>query len=135
MDFWRLEGVLNNRISNIYYSTDNRMGIIKNWKLFAPRGNESYFDMGWVRLYYWYGIIPTVLIILAVLVVIYESMKLKDIRALILVISLGIYTLIEATFVTRFLGRDFFLLIAAVYLGKWFSATFTDKSLKGTSNV
>ena len=133
--FFRIEESFNYRISNLYYSSDNHMALLKNWKLFAPRGNESFFDMGWVRLFYWYGIIPTVLIILAIMVVIYESMKLGDIRALILIISLSIYTLAEATFVTRFLGRDFFLLIASVYLGRWFRTAFIEKSTKGTENV
>jgi len=45
------------------------------------------------------------------------SWKKHDIWTMILVISLSIYTLVEATFVTRYLGRDFFLIIGGVYLG------------------
>ena len=118
--FWEIEEKINYRISNLYYSTEDRGGILYRWKLFAGHGSDSYFDMGWARLFYWYGIIPTVLIILAVFAVVYVSRKKCDIWTLILVISLSIYTLVEATFVTRYLGRDFFLLIAGVYLGYFF---------------
>ena len=119
--FWKLDYLLSNRISNLYYGVPDYMGLLRNWKLIAPGSNDGYFDMGWNRLYYWYGILPTALIILAVLAVIYESMKLKDIWALVLIVSLGIYTFVEATFVTRFLGRDFFLLIGGVYLCRLFA--------------
>jgi hypothetical protein len=76
--------------------------------------------MGWVRLIYWYGIIPTLLISIAVIITIYVCMKKKDGFGALLILSLSVYTIIEATFVTRYLGRDFFLLIAGVYLGYFF---------------
>ena len=132
---WNFENKINYRISNLYYGADNYMALFKNWKLFAPRGNESFFDIGWVRLYYWYGIIPTAIIIAAIIIVIYQSMKERDVWALILIASLTIYTLVEATFVTRYLGRDFFLLIAGVYLGKFFSNLFRTKNTKNINDT
>ena len=33
-------------------------GILRNWRLFSRPENIKYFDMGYVRLFYWYGIIP-----------------------------------------------------------------------------
>ena len=133
--FWRFERLVNFRVSNLYYGADNYMALLKNWKLFAPRGNESYFDIGWVRLFYWYGIIPTAIIIAVIMLVIYQSMKERDIWALILIVSLTIYTLVEATFVTRYLGRDFFLLIAGVYLGRFFADLFRNKDKKDTKDM
>ncbi len=121
-DFWILEGKINFRISNLFYSAENRDGVLYRWKLFSGHGCESYFDMGWVRIFYWYGIVPAVVIILCVLAVAYVSWKKRDVWTLILIISLSIYTLAEATFVTRYLGRDFFLIIAGVYLGCFFRA-------------
>ncbi len=118
--FWTIEEKIGYRISNLYYSTEDRGGVLYRWKLFAGHGSDSYFDMGWNRLFYWYGIIPTVLIILALFAVIYASYRKKDIWSMILIVSLSIYTLMEATFVTRYLGRDFFLIIAGVYLGYFF---------------
>ena len=118
--FWTVEEKIGYRISNLYYGTEDRGGVLYRWKLFAGPGSDSFFDLGWVRIFYWYGIIPAVIIIACVLFVIFVSRKKKDIWTLILVISLSVYTLMEATFVTVYLGRDFFLLIAGVYLGYFF---------------
>lgn len=119
-DFWAFEEIINYRISNLFYGSENRDGVLYGWKLFAGHGTDSYFDIGWARLFYWYGIVPTTVIVLCVLAVVYVSWKKRDIWTLVLVISLSIYTLAEATFVTRYLGRDFFLVIAGVYLGFFF---------------
>ena len=118
--FWRAEEVLNYRMSNLYYAVPDHGGIAGNWKLFAERGADGYFDMGWVRLFYWYGIIPTVLIAVAVALVIYVCYKKKDIWSVLIILSVSVYTIIEATFVSRYIGRAFYLLIAGVYLSSLF---------------
>ncbi len=134
--FWELEAKIGYRMSNIYYSAEDRGAVLYRWKLFAGHGADSYFDMGWVRLFYWYGVIPAVLIILAVFAVIIASRKLCDIWAMIIIISVSIYTIVEATFVTRYLGRDFFLLIGGVYLGYFFrTILFGIDSKEGKTNV
>ena len=115
--YWKAEALLNYRMSNLYYGVDDHGGILMNWKLVAGHNAEGYFDMGWARLFYWYGILPTAVIALLVILVLYVCMIKKDARAALIVLSVSVYTLIEATFVTRYLGRDFFLLIAGVYLG------------------
>ena len=118
--FWKLESALNYRISEIYYGAANRDAILSRWSLFSAKGADSFFDMGWVRLFYWYGIIPVALLVIALLAVIYVSYKKGDIWTMILIFALSVYTIVEATFVTRYIGRDFFLLIAGVYLGYYF---------------
>ncbi|MBQ7615482.1 MAG: hypothetical protein IJU77_10590 [Butyrivibrio sp.] len=134
--FWTIEGKIGYRISNLYYGAEDRGGVLYRWKLFAGHGSDSYFDMGWARLFYWYGIIPTVLITLCIFIVVYVSCKKRDLWTLILVVSLSIYTLAEATYVTPYFGRDFFLLIGGVYLGEFFSGIFHKKDKdKGELNV
>lgn len=119
-NIWRIEGILNYRISSIYYEALDRGAILCKWKLFAGRSAGGYFDMGWVRLFYWYGIIPTVLIALAILLVIYVCCKKRDPWTLLIILSVSVYTIIEATFVSRYIGRAFYLMIAGVYLGYLF---------------
>ena len=74
--------------------------------------------MGWVRLFYWYGIIPTALIVVAMLLVMYVCYKKRDMWTMLIILSVSVYTVVEATFVSRYIGRAFFLLIAGVYLGE-----------------
>ena len=45
-------------------------------------------------------------IVMIIIAVICVCMKERDVQAMILIVSLGIYTLVEATFVTRYLGRE-----------------------------
>lgn len=118
--YWQLDDKLNQRLSNLYYGVENHGGMLSNWKLFALPGSDGYFDMGWNRLFYWYGIIPTVIIGCAIIIVIYMCFTKKDIWTLLLIFSISLYTIVEATFVTRYLGRDFFLIIAGAYLCEFF---------------
>ena len=124
--FWEIERLISYRMSNVYYSTPDRGGILTRWKLFAGHGAEGYFDMGWVRLFYWYGIIPTVIIALLLFIIIRVCWEKRDIWTLVLIFSASLYTIVEATFVTRYIGRDFFLLIAGVYLGDFFRREMKD---------
>ena len=116
--FWKLEELLNYRISNLYYAVDDHGGILSSWRLFARSGADGYFDMGWVRLFYWYGIIPTALILIAIAFMIYVCCQRRDAWTLLIILSLSVYTIVEATFVSRYIGRAFFLPIAGVYLGE-----------------
>ena len=111
----KLDEILNGRIANLYYDSQTHEGAIETWKLFSDRNSDRIFDMGWVRLYYWYGIIPATIIVLLILLLIYLCCKEKDIWTVLLVFSLGVYTVIEATFVSRYIGRNLLIPIAAVY--------------------
>jgi hypothetical protein len=118
----KMDATLNNRIHNLYREYENHAGSIWSWKLFSAHGCEEYFDMGWARLFYWYGIIPTAIICILVIVLLYICYKKKDIYAAILILSLSIYTVIEATFVSVYIGRNFILPIVGVYLGSLLAA-------------
>ena len=78
--------------------------------------SEEYFDMGWVRLIYWYGIIPAALICILLIVFIYVCYKRRDLWSVLLLLSMSIYTVIEATFVSVYIGRNLMLPIMGVYL-------------------
>ncbi len=115
-----VDRALNNRIYNLYRGNNRHAGAIDSWKLFSDHDSIEYFDMGWVRLFYWYGIIPAALICVLVIVFIYLCYKRKDAWTLILIVSLSIYTIIEATFVSVYIGRNIILPIMGVYLGAVF---------------
>ncbi len=122
-----IDELLNNRIHNLYRANEHHAGAIETWKLFSDKISEEYFDMGWVRLFYWYGIIPAVVICILLVVFIYICYKRKDAWSALLFISLSVYTVIEATFVSVYIGRYFLLPIIGVYLG----AVFEQKNLPG----
>jgi hypothetical protein len=112
-----IDELLNNRIHNLYRANERHAGALETWKLFSDSVSEEYFDMGWVRLFYWYGIIPTAIICVLVIVFIYICYKRRDAWSIVLLLALSIYTVIEATFVSVYIGRNMMLPIMGVYLG------------------
>ena len=116
--FW-LNDKLTDRISNLYYDSSSHAGYIKTWKLFSDRASDRDFDMGWVKLFYECGIVPGIAIAAIVALLIYICYKKKDIWTLIIILSLSIYTVVEATFVSRYIGRLFILPVVGVYLGEF----------------
>ncbi|WP_026506851.1 hypothetical protein [Butyrivibrio sp. MC2013] len=108
--------LLTGRIKNLYWNWDAHPGAYESWKLFAGRDTDYYFDMGWCRLAYWYGMIPAAVICLVILFIMIRAMKMRDGAALILITLVSIYTIAEAHFVSVYIGRNILLPIAALYL-------------------
>ena len=119
----RIDELLNNRIHNIYRDNAKHAGAMETWKLFSDHESFEYFDMGWIRIFYWYGIIPAILIALLVGFFIYLCYKQRDAWTLIIILSVSIYTVIEATFVSVYIGRNLLLPVLGVYLGYYLERT------------
>ncbi|MBQ7680493.1 MAG: hypothetical protein IJT34_11665 [Butyrivibrio sp.] len=110
----RISDILNGRVLILYYDSKAHKGSLGTWTLFGIGADHDYFfDMGWVRLFYWYGIIPALLIVAFVVYLIILSHKQGNYAALVVFVSMSLYTVIEAAFVSRYIGRLFPLLIAA----------------------
>ena len=93
--FWRLENLLNCRISILYYDVPGHGAILSNLRLIAGRDTEGLFDLGWNRLLYWYGILPTLLISVAVVLLIYVCYKKRDMWTMLIILSLSVFFLID----------------------------------------
>ena len=96
-------------------STETAQGTIKSWKLFSTPQSNYYFDLGWVRLFYWYGIIPAVIFILILLYLLYFCFKKKDYMAVVMILSITIYTVVEAHFVSVYIARNYLLFLLGMY--------------------
>ena len=98
-------------------------GNVATWSLFSGPDNVSYFDMGYSRLFYWYGWIPAILCIAAVLLLIHECYRKRDIEACIVILFLSLYTLFEAHIVSVYIARNYIVFILGAY---WTRAFFVD---------
>ncbi|WP_022762284.1 hypothetical protein [Butyrivibrio sp. AD3002] len=115
--YYKLDRILTGRIQSLYYDTKPHKGALQTWSLFGDKfSGNAFFDMGWVRLFYWYGIIPAILILLVILYLIYRLYLNRDYGVMIMIISVSLFTLVEASFVSSFIGRNYLLPIAGVYL-------------------
>lgn len=109
---FKLDKILNGRYEYCYKVEAARL---TNWKLFAAPENQEYFDAGFVRAFYWYGIIPGILYGLMHLYLIWQSWKHKDYVLLVMVVAFSIYNLMEAHFVSVYLLRNYLLVCLGYY--------------------
>ena len=107
--------LLTGRISALWDSTFHD-GTLSSWTWFSRPLNDHYFDMGWVRLIYWYGVIPAVVLI-TMLFLLYKQIRIRrDREALMLLTILCLFTVMEAHIVSEYLARNYLLVLMAAYM-------------------
>lgn len=114
MFFTKLNDALNGRI-RILVENDTFEGTIQTWRLFSRPENNRFFDLGWVRLFYWYGIIPAGIFVLVMLLVMLYCYFKKHYMAIMLITSFAIYTVIEAHGVSAYLARNYVFFLIGAY--------------------
>ncbi len=111
----RIDRYINGRIVSLTDSEEND-GMIQTWSAFSKPGNmEHYFDMGWVKLFYRYGVVPGSLYIIACLFLLWQFYKKRDACGLLLFVTLAVYTVAEAHLISVYLGRNFILMMMGYY--------------------
>ncbi len=111
--FRGLDILLNNRISYAIL-----WGGMYKWNLFGHPAllETDYFDMGFSRLFYWYGYLPAAVYLLVNLFMLFYFYKKKDANAVMLMILLTGYTTVEAHIISVYLARNYILLLL---IGTW----------------
>lgn len=85
-------------------------GGIQYWSLFSNPSNQNYMDMGYMKLFYWYGIIPALIYIAVICRLIWECYRKRAYGAFLVTMLFSAYTLIEAHAVSVYIGRNYILL-------------------------
>ncbi|WP_026524652.1 hypothetical protein [Butyrivibrio sp. MB2005] len=112
-----IDRMLTGRIIAFYGNTPEHKGTISSWTLFGDSNSgETYFDMGWVRLFYWYGIIPGIIVTVILFILLYRMYRQKDYDTFVMLVSMFLYTIVEATYVSSYIGRNFMLMIWGAYI-------------------
>lgn len=114
MLFVKLNNVLNGRI-RILTETDGWEGSIGSWSLFSRPDADHFFDMGWVRLFYWYGIIPASICIIVLLATVIYCYRERQYLAVTLIAAFSIYTVIEAHGISDYLARNYMIFLVGQY--------------------
>ena len=117
-----LNKVLTGRIHSLI-ETRNHEGIMDTWSLFSNSHKTYYFDMGWVRLFYWYGVIPGIVVVVCLFLLLEYFYKKDKMAEMILFSTYSVYTIVEAHIVSVYIGRNYLLFIAGMYLWKMWSGT------------
>lgn len=127
--FKKLDIVLTGRVRSLTSSV-RWEGTIRTWKLFSEPANNYYFDMGWIRLFYWYGIIPACVFIILLLMLMWYCVKKEDYRAFIMIVSLSVYTVMEAHTVSIYIARNYVLFL----IGMYWTDIIDERKWKGLGN-
>lgn len=114
----QLDGVLSGRITNLYYDTVNHEGMLNTWSLWSAERNRYFFDLGVIRMFYWFGIIPALVYFAAQCRLLWCGFKKKDYMLLAMVVSIAVYTVFEAHFISDYMGRNYILLWFGMYLSQ-----------------
>ena len=119
-----MDKFLNGRIQSSFifenengFTFESAGGVITNWSLFSAPENDKYFDTGYIRLFYWYGIIPGTIYVLMYTFCMWHTFRKKEPFYLMLLLMFAIYTMIEAHFISVYIGRNYML----VLMGAWWS--------------
>lgn len=110
-----LDRPLTGRIASLYETT-YKEGTLYTWSWFSGRNNVYYFDMGWVRLFYWYGVIPGLAVIALLYAVLRKIRIRRDAAAAVMLSAFIVYTFMESHLVSVYLGRNYALFIIASYV-------------------
>ena len=106
---------INGRIISLTDS-ENDDGSFSSWSLFSTPNNMTYyFDMGWVKVFYRYGIIPGILYCTAHFVLLWQLYKKKDAYGLVIFVIMAVYTVAEAHLISVYIGRNFLLMMMGGY--------------------
>lgn len=107
--------VLSGRITSLW-ETIYHEGTLATWKWFGSEFNTYYFDMGWDRVVYWYGILPALLLLVLLFALLRRARKTSDRASYVMLVSMALYTVLEAHLVSEFIGRNYALFAAAAML-------------------
>ncbi len=97
-------------------------GMIQTWSLFSKENNMNYyFDMGWIKLFYRYGVIPGILYVAACLALLWQFARRKDACGLVLFVAFAVYTVVEAHLISVYIGRNYLLMMmgSVLWLENW----------------
>ncbi len=107
----KIDRHINGRIVSLTDS-ENNDGMIQTWSAFSCENNMNYyFDMGWVKVFYRYGVIPGILYVAANLVLLWRLWRRRDACGLVVFVMFAVYTVVEAHLISVYIGRNYLLLM------------------------
>lgn len=103
-------------------------GAIEKWSLFSDDSVKGYTDMGYIKLFHWYGIVPASIYLISIIMLIINCCKRKNIAALMMITSFLIHSLPEAHAVSPYFGRNYMIML---FFGVWNEAFYVRRGLPG----
>lgn len=126
----RMDEQLNGRIVSLTNS-ENNDGSMETWSAFScPNNMNYYFDMGWVKLFYRYGVIPGILYCAVCLALLWRFYRERDGFGMVIFTILSVYSVLEAHLFSVYIGRNFLLMMMG---GSFFDTCKTNADRRDVS--
>lgn len=119
--FWleQINRFISGRMNQLEYYTNEEfynLPYLDSWKLFSDRNNKNSYDMGYIYIFYYYGIIMGAVYLIFVVNAVEKARRKKDSLGMVLIMGLCIYLFMETGYYSNYLTRDFLLMTSAVVL-------------------
>lgn len=95
--------------------TINMEGTPETWRLFSNPQSTYFFDLGWVRLFYWFGIIPAIVYIIANIILLHYCYQKRDYMGFLMILSIAVYTVVEAHVISDYIARNYVFFLFGAY--------------------
>lgn len=95
-------------------SEDFPLPYVENWHLFGSRLNKNFYDLGYVQIFYYYGIIPALCYLLFVFYAAVMAWKDKKTMQIVLLIGFCVYLFMESMYFSNYIPINFLLIYSAV---------------------
>ena len=86
---------------------------IENWMLFSSRSHKNFYDMGYIQIFYYYGIVMACCYLGFVIYAVNQARRKRNSLGIVLIMGLCMYLFMEARYFSNYLTRDFLLMISA----------------------
>lgn len=87
---------------------------MNSWKLFSSFANKNGYDMGYIQLFYCYGVIPAIGYLVVLFYGMYCAWKCRAKEKMLLQIWMSCYLFMEIGYFSNYVVRDFLFLITSI---------------------
>lgn len=93
------------------------LGYVQNWKIFGSRMNKNSYDMGYVGLFYYYGVIPAICDLVFMMYCAIKAWKNDRTVELVVMIGASVFLFMESLYISNYMPLHFSMLVCAMQLG------------------
>jgi len=105
-----------NQLAKCTCDTAYALPYIENWHLFGHRSNHNDYDLGYIQIFYYYGIVPATCYLSCVVGAAVKVWKDNEAWKLVLLLGLCVYLFMESVYFSNFVPIDFLLVYATSLL-------------------
>lgn len=112
-----IDNMITGRMNQLSYATIDKQYLLpymNNWRLFSPTTHRNVYDLGYVQIFYYYGIIPAVCYLMFLLYAVYQSVQQKNTYGCLILLGFSMYLFTESLYFSNYLTQDFLLISAAI---------------------